>query len=368
MSLLDRFRQPRWKHPDRAVRASAVDALGDEEQEALRTIAREDEDAAIRRRATARLDDPALLAEIARTDGSQEVREEARALLLDLALDEQDPARAEAALAAIGEERDLATIVKQTTAEAMGLAAVARLTSERILASTARHATHRSVRLAALDRVQDTSERLAVATKSEHKDVALIALTGVTDPEQLEQVASRARNKLVARRARALLRAQTPTVNAELSDEHMPDADEICVRLESVATATDPRLVAYRLDEAEALWAEQEEAVRQDPDSAARFEVAREGARSRLDALDAERRAREEARSRNETLVIPLCERIEAAEGDDIPDTLAAVSEAWSAEDRTTVDADLTARFERAVVDAEARHRRSREGRERAST
>ncbi|MPZ17872.1 MAG: DUF349 domain-containing protein [Luteitalea sp.] len=365
MSLLDRFRQPRWKHPDRAVRASAVEELGDEEQDVLRAIAREDEDAAIRRRATARLDDPALLAEIARTDTSQEVRDEARALLLDLALDEQDPARAEAALAAIDDERDLAILVKQATSEALGLSAVGRLSSERILASTARHAAHRAVRLAALERVQDSGERLAVATKSEHKDVALAALMGVTDPEQLEQVAARARNKLVARRARALLRAQAPTPNAELPEEPMPDADEICARLEGASAATDPRLVAYRLDEAEALWAEQDDAVRQAPEPAARFEAARQSARRHLEVLESERRAREEARSRHEAVLIPLCERIEGVEGEDIPEALAAAAEAWSAQDHTTVDPELTGRFERAVQSAEARHRRWRDERER---
>ncbi|MPY89755.1 MAG: DUF349 domain-containing protein [Luteitalea sp.] len=373
MSLLDRFRQPRWKHPDRAIRASAIEELGDQEQEVLRAVAREDEDPGIRRLATARLDDPALLAEIARLDQSDDVREEARALLLDIALDEQDLPRAEAALGVLADERDLATLAKQATSEAMGLAAVGRITSERILGSVARQATHSAVRLAALERVSNPSERLASATKSEHKDVALAALTGVTDPEQLEHVATRARNKLVARRARALLRAQAPATQAErhpVASEQVPTADEVCARLEGAATAVDLRLVAHRLEEADALWAKQDEAVPANHGLLERFEKARQQARDRLTTLEvqeAERRGQEEARAQAEAAHIALCERVEALEGDEIPEALAAAAAGWSARDLALVPAEVTERFARAVREAQARHARWREAQEQAA-
>jgi len=55
MGFLDRFKaQPKWKHPDSAVRAAAVEALADEEQDLLRGIAVEDPDPAVRRTALAR--------------------------------------------------------------------------------------------------------------------------------------------------------------------------------------------------------------------------------------------------------------------------------------------------------------------------
>ena len=67
MGLFDRFKsQPRWKHADPAVRITAVDAMPDEDQELLLQIAREDEDAGVRRAAAAKLSDAAALAQIAR--------------------------------------------------------------------------------------------------------------------------------------------------------------------------------------------------------------------------------------------------------------------------------------------------------------
>jgi len=78
MSILERLRPlPRWKHADPAVRAAAVYELGPEEADALRALAREDAEARVRRAAAARLDDPGVLAEIARTDPDEDVRSEA---------------------------------------------------------------------------------------------------------------------------------------------------------------------------------------------------------------------------------------------------------------------------------------------------
>src|ERR1051325_10658499 len=78
MSILERLRPlPRWKHSDPAVRAAAVYELGPDKADALRALAREDAEARVRRAAAARIDDPAVLAEIARTDPDEDVRGEA---------------------------------------------------------------------------------------------------------------------------------------------------------------------------------------------------------------------------------------------------------------------------------------------------
>src|SRR5687768_18163034 len=78
MGILEKLRpQPRWKHADPAVRAAAVYELGPDEADALRTLAREDAEPRVRRAAVNRLDDLAVLADVARTDPDEDVRGEA---------------------------------------------------------------------------------------------------------------------------------------------------------------------------------------------------------------------------------------------------------------------------------------------------
>src|SRR5712691_7023414 len=88
MTLLDRFRaQPRQKHPDPAVRLAYVNELPLSEREQIIAIAREDDDARVRRAAVAKLMEPASLAAIARDDADENVRSQALAMLRDIALD-----------------------------------------------------------------------------------------------------------------------------------------------------------------------------------------------------------------------------------------------------------------------------------------
>ena len=78
MGILEKLRPtPRWKHADPSVRAAAVYEIGPEEGDALRALAREDADARVRRAAVTRLDEAAVLADVARTDPDEEVRTEA---------------------------------------------------------------------------------------------------------------------------------------------------------------------------------------------------------------------------------------------------------------------------------------------------
>lgn len=98
MGLLDRFRaQPRWKNSSPAVRQAAVEELPLDQQDTLVTIAREDRDANVRIAALKKVLAPATIADIARADGDERVREQATALLVDLACGEfegTEPARA----------------------------------------------------------------------------------------------------------------------------------------------------------------------------------------------------------------------------------------------------------------------------------
>ena len=137
MALFDRFRQPKWKHADPAIRLEAVNELGDDAQDVLRSLAREDADPGVRRRAVARVEDIGTLASVARSDMDEGVRAEARKLLMDLATDGSNEAEALEALAGLDDERDLAVIARTTDAEAVGLAALRRVSAPRLVGSVA---------------------------------------------------------------------------------------------------------------------------------------------------------------------------------------------------------------------------------------
>ena len=66
MTLLDRFRTQPQKHPDPAVRLAHVGEIPLTERELIAAIAREDEDARVRKAAVAKLMDPAALGAIAK--------------------------------------------------------------------------------------------------------------------------------------------------------------------------------------------------------------------------------------------------------------------------------------------------------------
>ena len=128
MSLLDRFRgQPEWQHDDPSVRASAVDNLEDDAQDLLTAIASEDADPGVRAAAVARLTDLDALGRIQASEQDESVRDEAAAVLRDIALSTEEPERATQAVAVLATPRDLGEVARTAETEAVSLAALARL-------------------------------------------------------------------------------------------------------------------------------------------------------------------------------------------------------------------------------------------------
>ncbi|MGH9199540.1 MAG: hypothetical protein ACRD1T_27895, partial [Acidimicrobiia bacterium] len=202
MALLDRFRQPVWKHPDRSVRATAVQELNADEQEALASVARDDPDPAIRRIALRKLDDFELLGETARRDPDESVRDEARDILLTTALEAKDVGGGAAALSQLNESKALLLVAKSAGLEPVSHSALSRLlqlNDRKALVSVASHANHVTTRLAALEGIVEPDDLTAIATKSEYQDVAIAAINRITDHDLLEAVATRARQKAAAR-------------------------------------------------------------------------------------------------------------------------------------------------------------------------
>ena len=198
MALLDRFKTPpRHKHPDPAVRLAFVEEIPIDDREQLAAIARDDEDARVRRAAVAKLMDPPALAESARADRDEAVRNQALEMLRDIALEGFEGLGEREALAAVevlGDSKTLALVAKSASREAVARAALASIEEVRVLGSIARHAVVEAVRRTALDRLQDHDEILAVAMNSDFKDTAVAALDRISTRADLEHVAARAKN------------------------------------------------------------------------------------------------------------------------------------------------------------------------------
>jgi hypothetical protein len=376
MGFFDRFKpQPRWRHPEAAVRVAAIDAIPDEEQDLLLQLAREDSEPSVRRAAVAKLSDAGVLAEIARTDPDDSVRGVARDLVIALAQDSADAGQAEIALCGLSDQRDLMVVARSAELEPVARAALDRLTEARLLSTIARQGTHASVRLAALDRLHDTQDLLAVAIKTEHRDAGLAALARLPqDRDTLETVAVRARSKVVQRRARGALHAlaelDAPPVTA------LPAAQrrqQVCDILDALANSSDLSRAEERLAVLEREWT----ALAGEPSDevAARYARGVERLKELL-ARSAEDRAAHEQQMRQlaedieaaASSRLAICERLEALDG---PDAAAGLDEArtvwvaqapWPEAARTSTQArQLEERFQRACAECEKRIARSAE-------
>lgn len=215
MGLTDLFR-PKYRHSDAAVRADAVRQMGADEAELVARIARDDRDAAVRRIAMDRIEDPAVLADIATREPDPALRDHARARAAGLwtarALAAERPGSVEDALAGlvrIGDQRALADVAARAADATVREVALGKLTEARALADLARNGSaYPGTRRAALGRIDDVEILRAIAVDEQHKDVALAALERLDDAETLEQLATKAKSKAVRVRARKRLSEQ----------------------------------------------------------------------------------------------------------------------------------------------------------------
>ena len=276
-----------------------VDELPMDERALLTEIAREDDDARVRRAAVLKLMEPAALAAVAASDGDQSVRDAALQMLRDIALDafegvnDAESLAAVDALASFAPAKDvkaLALIARTALREDVARRALGALLADpadtRSLGSIARHAVLEPIRMAAFDGLADPAEIIDVALTSEFKDTAVAAAERLSDRADLEQVAARGRNKSAVKRARGRLREMDELVAAAAALEAASLAVAAAV---VVAAPVEPVMSAEDL----AL----EEAARREADALAETERAEaEGARQRKQQDDEEaERVRAEA-------------------------------------------------------------------------
>jgi len=373
MGILERLRPtPRWKHADPAVRASAVYDLDPGEGDILRMLAREDTEARVRRAAVARLDDIAVLGDVARSDPDEDVRAEAVRNLAGLATEASTAGSAAAIveqLVSLGRSREVVAVARDAALADVRSAAVDSIADQKSLASISRHAPDGPTRLRALSRITDLEEIVNVALKSEQTDAAVAALERIDDADALGTIGQRARNKVAARRARTKLRhleESSQPIRDEairLSPEERARALDLIRGAEGVVTTADPEEAAASLAAVRLGWAELQADVEIEEPLGARFEAAADAAREAIAERQQERSA-EEARAlavvREQADRLAIVREIETLAGADAQDRVAELKVAWDALPPMPSEyaASLTRRFQDACRAFDDRERR----------
>ena len=304
MGIFEKLRpQPRWKHADPAVRATAVFELGSDDTDALLGVAREDADGRVRRAAVTRLGSEEVLADIARSDPDEDVRGDAVRGLAGIAAEADEVARAvDAARALLGLNRtkEIVLVARDSTSAAVRAAVIDLLEDAKALGSISRHAQDAATRLRALARLHDRENILSVALKSPHTDVAVAALERVADVESLTAIAQHGRSKVAMRRARTRLRAlEAAAAPADVPAVSMPHdahvrATGLVADAERVVAMVDPVEAAGLLTATRLAWAELQADVEIDALLAQHFEAASDAAREAIAERQQERAVEDE--------------------------------------------------------------------------
>jgi hypothetical protein len=175
--MLDRFLKPRWQHPDLGERRRAVEALADDETEALSTVASGDPAPALRRLALRRLVDLDLIARRAAEDEDAGVREQAsrryRELLCGTAEDAPPLAERLTRLAAAEAAEVIEAVAREGAEAELRRAAVARVQRPQVLRDVVLADPSPELRLAVLERIDDEAllERIAEHSRTSDKHV-----------------------------------------------------------------------------------------------------------------------------------------------------------------------------------------------------
>ena len=374
MGILERLRpQPRWKHSDPTVRAAAVYDLGPDEGDVLRALAREDAEARVRRAAVARLDDVAILGEIAKTDPDPDVRNEATRQLTGIGAETRDPVKAAEVARQLTDAarlKEVSLIARDNPSIDVRSAVVDLIDDPKSLGAVARHARDSGTRARALARLHDADELLAVSLKAEHTDVAVAALERVGDTDGLSAIAQRARNKVAARRARVRLHqieeavapAPEPAA-AQMSAEDRARAMDLLREAESLPAKADPAEAESELARVRMAWAELGADTEIDATLTERLESATDAAREAISERQQEQaaeRIRAEAAAREQADRLRVVQEIEELEGAGAEDRIAELKVRWDALPPIPQEyaASLTRRFQDACRAFEERERR----------
>src|SRR3954463_4684323 len=266
MSFLDRFKpQPRWKHPDAAVRAAAVADIPDEagHRTLIEELAAVDPDVAPRTAAVDRIADVALLARLAHREQDPELRRRLADRLVEIAIaPAATDADAAGALGGLDDPRQFSPVAKSSPHDTVRAAALGRVHDPKALSSIARHAIDPQTAADAVARLADPAELLNVALKTDHKDAGVAALERCIDlstpdaRDTLEAVINRAKSKAVVKRGRALLQEieDAEAASKAALESWQQRLARTLAKVEAIAASPSTANAALQLSEAEAEW------------------------------------------------------------------------------------------------------------------
>ena len=254
---------------------------------------------------------------------------------------------------------------------------MALLAEPKALGGVARHGLDAGTRLLALERLTDAAELEAVALNGEYADAAVAALDRLAAPsaDQLAAIAQRARTKAAAKRAKALLAAQTAgSAPAEPASVEYKDAEQEAARalvgqMEALSASVDAAAVRDGYAAARVAWVELLADADIRPAIVEEFETLSDRVRTAVAAAEA-RRADEarhaEALRQEQASRLALCERVEVLAGDDLPAGLAAARAEWEAMPPMAESwaPDVQRRFDEATRAAERRQAQLDQARE----
>jgi len=366
MGILEKLRpQPRWKHTDPSVRAAAVYELGPDEAEALHALAREDAEPRVRRAAVTRIDDPSVLADIAKTDPDEDVRGEAIRGIAGIAAETDDLPQALDAvrqLIALSRSKEIVLVARDSSSADVRAGVVDLVEDQKILSSVSRHSRDGATRLRALSRLTDAGEIRSVALKAEHTDAAVAALEQLSTADALDDVSQHARNKVAARREPAPAAAPA---EVRMSAEERARALDLLHRAEALVALADPDAAGEGLAAVRLAWAEMQADVDVDiePALVQQFEAASDAVREAVAERQQERAADEErarALVREQADRLAICEDAERLSGPDAADRIAELKVRWDSLPPMALEyaAPLTRRFQDACRTYEDRERR----------
>jgi Domain of Unknown Function (DUF349) len=376
MSFLDRFKpQPKYRHPDPAVRLAGIDELPDDAEHwgVIAELAASDEDIRVRRAAINRLGAVGYLARLARTERDEGLKRELADRLVGIANAPADgDGDAALALDGLSDQKHFAAIAKGSPHDTVRTAALARIHDGKTLASVARHAADPQIALEAVTRVTDATELHAVALKTDHKDAGLFALERALESlsdgarrELLDGLVTRAKNKSVSKRARALMQEIEDAEAAKRAEheEWQKHVALVMARVEAVRAAAQSPHADSDLADAGREW--HELAPKADPETIERFNALLAEAQAAIEAHardQAERRTEAERMAARRMQFFQICERVESLRGDDTPNEVEKARAEWegmpgaSAQERE--DQELRSRFDDACRRAADRHSR----------
>jgi hypothetical protein len=383
MSFLDRLRpQPKWRHPDPAVRAAAVVEIPDdaEHRAVIAELAGTDEDVRVRRAAIARLDAAEELVVLTGKERDADLRHELTERLVAIATTPADmDGDAALALSGLDDQRQLAAVAKTSPHETVRTAALGRIHDVKALGGVARQAADPQTALEAVGRIADGTELLNIALKTDHKDAGIASLERAAQAaapgelrDLLDGVATRARNKGVSKRARAMIQAldEADAARRAAVEQWQQRVAGVMARLEALAAVPSSPGARLQLGDAETEWRELAGASDHtvDEETVGRFGAlmaSAMGAVERHEREAAERRAEAERDAAIRTVRLSICERVEALRGEDAVDEVEKARAEWEGlpgpGEQEREDTAFRARFEEACRRAIERHRNRQE-------